>query len=134
MMAYVLDQAGFVTGTYDGPGQPANSTGIMPPANAKQPLQFVDGEWLLSQASETRVTLLAFYSRFTTAERLAVRVAQARDMIVADFMMLVGAASFIDLAADDTQQGVAYLVSTHLLTTERAAAILGAPITDAERP
>lgn len=133
MTWYILDSAGFVTGTCDS-APPANSTNLPPPADAKQPPQFVSGEWLMPESAGTRITLLAFYSRFTTAERLAVRVAQVRDMIVADFMMLVGAASFIDLAADDTQMGVAYLVSTHLLTTERAAVILGAPITDAERP
>lgn len=133
-MAWLLDEAGYVTGTYYGPGQPANSTTVPPPADAATPLQFVDGAWLVSQTASKRITLLAFYSRFTSDERLAVRVAQARDMVVADFMMLVGAATFIDLDADDTQNGIAYLVSTHLLTTERAAAILGAAITDAERP
>lgn len=134
MAAYILDAAGYIIGTSDDPGAPANSTQITPPDNSATPLQFVNGAWLIAQPENYFITLLAFYSRFTQSERLAIRAAQTRDFIVADFMMLVGAATYIDLAGDDTQNGVAYLVSISLLTTARAAAILGAQIADSERP
>ena len=134
-MAWILDDAGFVTGTFDGSGAPAGSTSVPPPANAAQPLRFVDGAWLATvERTDKFISLLAFYSRFTTAERVAIRQMTARDPIVADFMMLVDAAKYIDLDMSDTQMGVAYLVSIHVLTEPRAGAILGVPILQAERP
>lgn len=133
-MAYILDEAGYVTGTYDGPGQPSSSTNVQPPAGAAVPLQFVGGAWVLSAPVGTNVSLLAFYNRFTSAERLDIRAAQASNPVVADFMMLVGAAKFIDLSSPDTQAGVAYLAQVGLLTAARADTILNAAISDSELP
>ena len=136
MSYYILDEAGFVTGTYSGPSTPANSTNIPPPDDAAQPLQFVNGAWKATPAASGNkfITLLAFYSRFTQTERLLIRAAQTRDPVTADFMMLVGAASYIDLASDEAQNGIAYMASTHLISVERAAEIIGAPIAENERP
>jgi hypothetical protein len=133
-MAYILDAAGYVTGTYDGPGQAANSTTISPPANAAHPLRFVDGAWLVQDAPARHITFRAMLERFTAVERAQVRALETRDMGVADFLMLARAASFIDLDDGTTQMGVAYLVSIKAITTDRAAAILGAEVTEAERP
>lgn len=131
-MAWLLDSAGFVTGTYDGPSQPANSTSVPPPANAAVPLRFHDGAWVITGG--TAVSLLAFFNRFTTTERLAIRLAQVSNPVVADFMMLVNAAKFIDLADENTTAGLGYLTSVHLVTAERAQQILNPIIGDAERP
>lgn len=44
---YVLNSGGYVVATFDGHGQPANSTAVPPPPNAAIPLQFVNGAWVL---------------------------------------------------------------------------------------
>lgn len=132
-MAYILDEAGFFTGTYDGPGQPANSTNVPPPEDALQPLRFVAGAWVMVSTSYT-ISLFAFFNRFTSDERLSIRVAESTNLVVADFMMLVAAAKFIDLADSQTVAGVGYLASVHLLTAERSAQILSHIVDDAERP
>lgn len=135
MASYIFDEAGFVAGMYDGMGAPLGSTQVPPPPNAAKPLRFLNGAWVLEpSAPEAHISLLAFYNRFTSPERILVKLARANDMIVDDFMMLVGAAKYIDLNNQDTKNGVAYLVYKDLLTTTRATAILGAPIADAERP
>lgn len=136
MAAYILDESGLVIGTLDGTGHPANSTSTPPPADAKQPLQFVDGAWVkvTPAATNKHVTQLAFFSRFTPTERMQVRALQLRDYVVADFMMLTTAAKYIDLDMTDVQNGLAYLVSKQVLTVERAAEVLGAPIAASERP
>lgn len=133
MSYYILDAAGFVTGAFDGPGQPANSTNVPPPADAARPLQFVGGAWVMATAG-VPVSLLAFFNRFTSTERLAIRAAQPTNPVVADFMMLVNAAKFIDLANADTVAGLDYLTYVHLVTADRAAQILSHVVTDAERP
>ena len=83
---------------------------------------------------DMRVTKLAFKQRMTAAERIAIRTAATTDAIVYDFMDLVDSATFIDLARQDTQDGVNYLESVGLLAAGRAAQILTNPITDEERP
>ena len=83
---------------------------------------------------ETKVTKLAFKQRMTAAERIAIRTAASTDPIVFDFMDLVDSAIYIDLARQDTQDGVNYLESAGLLAAGRAAQILTAPITQDERP
>lgn len=132
-MAYILDEAGYVTGTYDGPGLGVRSTNVSPPAGANVPLQFVDGAWVMP-VTNLNISLLAFFNRFTTAERLSIRQAQVSNPVVADFMMLVNAAKFIGLADDNTVAGLGYLKSVNLVTAERAAQILSQIIGDAERP
>lgn len=132
-MAYILDDAGFVTGTYDGPDQPANSTNVPPPTGAAIPLQFVNDAWVMA-ASDHRITYMAFLSRFTSVERGKVRAAQVRDGTVADFLMLAQAAKYIDLTDPRVTGGVAYFASVELITADRVAQILSLDIDDAERP
>lgn len=114
------------------------------PLNVKPLWRLVDGEWTEPPVIEIpemppppqdwRITRLAFLQRFTLAERMAVRAARATDAVVEDFMAMVDAATFIDLARQDTEDGVGYLVTKQHITAERAAAILTAPVQDIERP
>ncbi len=131
MSYYLLDDAGYVTGTFDGPGQPASSTSIAPPANATTPLQFVDGAWL---TTGTRITYMAFLSRFTASERAMIRALQSKDSNVADIIMLAQAASFIDLTDERVAASLSYFVAVLVLTAERAAEILSAPVAASEMP
>jgi hypothetical protein len=68
-----------------------------------------------------KVTALAFKQRLTAAERIAIRAAATSDPVIADFLDLLSSASTVDLDHADTVSGVDYLVSTELLTAERAA-------------
>lgn len=85
-------------------------------------------------APNKRMTKLAFLQRFTLDERMAFHAATGTDPIAADFLMMVNAASFIDLERDDTESGVGYLVSKGIITTARAKAILTDEVLQAERP
>lgn len=137
MPAYILDSAGFVTGVYDGPGQPAGSTTVAPPSNAAHPLRFVNGAWVLQSVpvADYRITRLSFLNRMTLQERVAIRgMAAGGELVVADFMDLLSAAAWIDLDRQDTKDGVEYLRVKGLLTSARSNAILNDPIQDAERP
>lgn len=133
-MAYILDAAGFVTGTYNGPGQPANSTNVPPPDDAAKPLQFVGGAWNFESPENHFITYLAFLSRFTGDERATVRALQSRDPNVADFIMLAQAAEHIDLDDVRVAGGVAYFASVGIVTGARAFEILSLEISYSERP
>lgn len=96
-------------------------------------------------AAERRITRLAFLSRFTQAERVALEIAGAdnpsADMqqrqqaaTIRDMMKMVNAASFIDLARADTRAGVEQLETAQLLAAGRATEILDAPIQPGELP
>ena len=81
-----------------------------------------------------RVTKLAFKQRMTAAERIAIRTAASTDPIVFDFMDLVDSATYIDLARQDTQDGVNYLEAQGHLAAGRANEILTNAIQAEERP
>ena len=119
--AYTLGANQYFVQTYDESlvGQTRNSDGTFTPTTTPP---------------DMRVTKLAFKQRMTAAERIAIRTAATTDAIVYDFMDLVDSATFIDLARQDTQDGVNYLESAGLLAAGRAAQILTNPITDEERP
>ncbi len=133
-MAYIIDAAGFVTGTYCGPGSVANGTDLPPPANAKQPLQFLDGAWLTIAPENHFITYLSLLSRFTGNERSIIRDMQPRDHNVADFIMLAQAAEHIDLDDARVTFGVKYFASVGIITDDRAAEILSLEISESERP
>ena len=134
MSYYILDEAGFVTGTYDGPGQPASSTDIRPPDNAVQPLQFVGGAWLVAAEPVHHITYMAFLSRFTSGERATVRAVLPKDTTAADVIMLAQAALFIDLEDPRVVGGVHYFASVGIITAVRIPEILSLEISDSERP
>lgn len=89
---------------------------------------------VVSIAQDNRITKLAFKSRMTAAERIAIRAAGDVDPIIFDFMDLVSDAQFIDLSRQDTQDGVNYLESQGHLAEGRASEILTNPIQADERP
>lgn len=130
-MALLIDSEGYVIGSYDGPGLPANGVRNVPPENAIVPLRYVNGSWLVPS---TKITYTAFLTRFTGDERSMIRALQQRDANVADFIMLAQAASFIDLQDQRVQQGLAYFVSIKAITSARAEEIISAPVVSSEMP
>ena len=89
-------------------------------------------------APERHITQLAFLSRFTDAEAVAIDLAsigttpQAAGM--RRYLSKVNAAKFIDLDRADTRAGVQALEAATLLAAGRALQILDAPIQASERP
>ena len=84
-----------------------------------------------------RVTQLAFISRFTDAEAIAIDLASigatTQAAAMRRFQKKVDAATFIDLDRSDTRGGVQTLEAAGLLAVGRAAEILDGPIADQER-
>ncbi len=72
--------------------------------------------------SDTKLTHFAFLSRFSMAERIAIRA--SIDPVVIDMMQLMDAAEYVDMAEPATQQGVGYLASVGLIAAGRVAEIL----------
>lgn len=87
---------------------------------------------------DKRVTKLRFRLRFTATERATIEYASRQNTIegaaLKDYMDLIALAEWVDLASDRVRDGVLALVAFGLLTAERAAEILDAPVTDDERP
>lgn len=79
-----------------------------------------------------RITRLAFLSRFTDAEAIAIDLASQGATTAAAamrrYMQKVNAATFIDLSRDDTRGGVLALEAAGLLGPGRAMQILDAEI------
>ena len=105
--------------------------------------RYEDG--VLKLQSGTRITRLAFRSRFTPAEKVALEMAAldnpsanlgARQQAAAlrAYLADVNAATFIDLSRSDTRNGVMSLESSGLLASGRALEILDAPIQPHEVP
>lgn len=90
------------------------------------------------QALGTRITTLAFLSRFTDAEAVALDLASIGATVEAAslrrYMAKVNAASFIDLSREDTRAGVLALEPMGILAAGRALWILDAPIQAHEVP
>lgn len=92
-------------------------------------------EQLMSQPVITpsqRITRLAFMQRFTQAERVAIRQAAKTAPEIEDYLAMVDAATFIDLARPDTISSVNALASAELLTPARAVEIISQPVNAAE--
>lgn len=70
-----------------------------------------------------KVTAIAFKFRLAPEERIAIRAAAASDPVVADFLDILATTPIVELDNAATIQGLAYLVSQGLLTTDRAAEI-----------
>lgn len=104
--------------------------------------RYEDGALVL--APDTRITQLAFRNRFTSAEKMALEMAALDDpkapmaqrqqaAAIRVHLADVAASTFIDLAAQDTRDGVLALEAGGLLTEERALEILDAPVQPHER-
>lgn len=89
-----------------------------------------------AQAMGTRITRLAFLSRFTDAEAVAIDLASIGATVQAAtmrrYMSKVNAANFIDLSREDTRAGVIALESGGVLAAGRAVEILDAPLQEHE--
>jgi hypothetical protein len=87
---------------------------------------------------QTQITRLAFLSRFTDEEAIALDLASIGATVEAAtlrrYLSKVNAASFIDLSREDTRAGVLALEPMGILAEGRALEILDAPIQDHEVP
>lgn len=96
-------------------------------------------------ARPRHITNLAFRSRFTSAEKVAIELA-AMDNPAAEMaerlqaaavraaLADVAAAKFIDLDRSDARAGVEALETAGVIAAGRAVEILDAPVLDVERP
>ena len=75
------------------------------------------------ELGDNQLTKLAFLSKFTLQERIAIRA--STDPVVEDIMELFDAAQYISKKDPNTIQGLQYIGSVGLLTPERVAEILG---------
>lgn len=89
-----------------------------------------------NQPSPKKITQLAFITRFTDAEAIALDLASIGATVEAAsirrYMQKVNAATFIDLGRPDTIAGVNQLEAVGLIGVGRANTILTAPITEQE--
>lgn len=92
---------------------------------------YVDGEFTPPAenappppATSPRMTHLYFLSRFTPAERLAVREAAQADPVLDDAMFLFNAARDIDVTLPMTQQLVGYMAQQGLIAPGRVPELL----------
>lgn len=82
----------------------------------------------------TRVTRLAFRNRFTAAEKTSLYTAANTSVQVRIYLDDLAAATYVDLARADTIASIEALVAAGILTADRAAAILTAPVQPEEVP
>lgn len=138
-MAWILDMAGYVTGTFDGPGAPANSTKVEPPANAAQPLRFFNGAWLVEPPAVTWSTAPAEYwwidvgSFFDRFGSKALAITSSTDPEVAGLVTLVVPRKYVDLQRADLPMLLDVLVVKGIITEAEKAAVLTTPTTEHER-
>lgn len=96
-------------------------------------------------AVDRRVTVLAFWQRFTQPERVGLQVAAVINPAgtlaerqaaagIKDMLDSVMVAKWIDLERADTRSGVQALETAGLLASGRALEILDAPVQPQERP
>ena len=115
-----------------------------PDFDASRMGEYVYADGALSLAADSRITRLAFRSRFTQPEKIALEMAALDDPTAAmparqqaaalrAYLADVGAATVIDLQRSDTRSGVQMLESAALLVAGRAAEILDAPVQAHER-
>jgi len=71
-----------------------------------------------------RLSRIAFLQRLGAPKRIQIRGAAKTDVVVEDFLDLLGATDLIELDNADTLAGVQYLVAHNLLTEADAEALL----------
>jgi hypothetical protein len=139
MSAWILDTAGFVTGVYSGPSQPANSVMTPPPEGAAQPLRFLDGAWVLAAAPVApTVGPNEFYFLWTMDEQIAIDKLRETDAGIKLFMRRLDDPRTMEVVlGDPTVQAAVYHTVTQLVAAEvidaanaeaRVAAILAGPV------
>lgn len=83
---------------------------------------------------ETAMTRGGFRNRFTFAEKVAIKAAEAGDPMLQVLADDQAQATFIDLNDPDTAAGVDLLIYKGLIAPERKSEILALPVLDFERP
>lgn len=70
-----------------------------------------------------RISRIGFLQRIPTEKRIAIRTAAKTDVLIEDFLDLLGATDIIELDHEATVAGLAYLVGESLLTAQDVEAI-----------
>lgn len=134
--------AATATDDYTGPDEFITAP---PDFDAARMGEYVYQDGVLSIHPDTRITKLAFRNRFTSAEKVAIEFACLDDPAAPMPQRLqaaalranqadLAAATFVDLAREDTRAGVQMLEAAGLLAEGRALEILDAEIMPEERP
>ena len=134
--------AATATDAYTGPDE---YIAAPPDFDASRMGEYVYADGALSLAADSRITRLAFRSRFTQPEKIALEISALDDPTAAmsarqqaaalrAYLADVGAATFIDLQRPDTRAGVQMLERVGLLQAGRALTILESAIAPEERP
>lgn len=103
--------------------------------------------WIASNtvSTSTRITVLAFRNRFTSAEKVAIELASLDNpaatmeqrQLAASLRVFnadLAVASFVDVARSDTIAGVNMLEQYGIIAAGRAAQILSTAVAEAEKP
>lgn len=124
---YIYDKQGFLTGTYDGDGEPENSTTLLPIFFEGKVPQFLNGAWG-SSGGNLKPTPPEFLLLMTLQERVAIRAARSTDPEVDDLLRMVEdpRLPFVELTNPSVIELVTHLTTPEppLLTLERAARVL----------
>ena len=134
--------AATATDDYTGPDEFITAP---PDFDATRMGEYVYADGVLTIHPDTRITKLAFRNRFTSAEKVAIEFACLDDPASPMPQRLqsaalranqadLAAATFVDLAREDTRAGVQMLEAAGLLPEGRALEILDAQILPEERP
>ena len=134
--------AATATDDYTGPDEYIQAP---PDFNAERMGEYRVVDGVLTLTPSIRITKLAFRNRFTGPEKVAIEFAGLDDPAAPMAQRLqaaalrsnqadVNAATFIDLAREDTRAGVQMLEALGLLAEGRVLEILDAPVQPEERP
>ena len=134
--------AATATDDYTGPDE---FIAAPPDFDAARMGEYVYADGVLTIHPDSRVTRLAFRNRFTSAEKVALEIAQldnpaaamparAQAAALRSSQADLAAATFVDLQRPDTRAGVQMLEAGGLLAAGRALEILDAPVQSHERP
>lgn len=137
-MRYALVINGKVDNVIESETAPSTSIGQWIPVtgNIGPGDSYEDGSFVKVDNSKRHITNLAFISRFTDAEAIAIDLASIGSTVPAAtlrrYLNKVNAANYIDLNRQDTRDGVNTLESMGILAAGRAAVILDSPIMKSE--
>lgn len=134
--------AATATDDYTGPDEYITAPPDFDPARVGE---YVYQDGVLTIHPDTRITRLAFRNRFTGGEKVAIEFAcldgpaapmpqRLQAATLRANQADLAAATFVDLAREDTRAGVQMLEAAGLLAEGRALDILDAPILPEERP
>ncbi|MDB5850957.1 MAG: hypothetical protein JWP29_4709 [Rhodoferax sp.] len=133
-MRYALVKSGFVDNVVEANEQPVGWVA----AGDAAPGWLVAGDGFAPPAPARLISNLAFLSRFTESEAVAIDLASigatASAAGMRRYLQLVNAAKHIDLDMGETRDGVVALEAAGILADGRAAVVLDAPIRQSELP